>query len=316
MQKQTWQLITMTRTALFIAAVLFCGSSIICSIKLGWHEQETEFDKWLIVSIFLAVEICKYTFFPLAQQQLKNSKYWSAGLGLIASVLLLISIVATVAFFETGAANSISTARMSSNAYQSAQKDLNGLESQIESILRAQSTFSKKENFGTATTKQNATLSELRMKRDAALQRLNSVTVIPESGLHSIFNKAAELLNLSVSSIRLTTYLLAAIIIDVCGIMCLMQLTMTSSSETETVTSPKKQHVTAVATVKRNAAEINETLKQEIAAGDYGDKPVMRKIIRETGVRHPAVKLIFDSLIDDGKLKRSGNGFELVRVES
>lgn len=308
----------LSKAPLFIAAVIFCGGSLLCSIKLGVAEQHSEFDKWLIGSFVVGMEICKFTFFPLAVNQ---SFAWSAGLNLIASVLLLVSIVASVAFFETGASNSLMQARASSEIYQSALSDVHSLDAQIASNNRAMETFSRKQNFGTATTNINATLNELRAKRDRALVKLNSVVVSPTSGLHSMFKSVASFLSVSVSSVRFSAYLLAAIIIDVCGIMCLMQLTRSKPDVIDIVAKPD---VTHVATTKRNETkkiattvtqqnqnELARKIKRDIANGVYTENPIMRRVMEAEGIRHQFLKPIVKELENEGVLIKVGKTYQL-----
>jgi len=314
------------KISLLVGVVIVCGGSLLCSVMLWAGEQSSIFAAILFGAFFGAIEICKFSFFPIAAQLIKNNRLAGVSLYSLAFVLLGLSIFATVAFLETGATQSNGLAKTTSTAFRAIESTVTSLDAQIKT-LNANMLRDSQLDFRARAVTQSEQLQQLQGRKERAVSQLINFKAAHTSGVQSIFSRLSSVSGFDESNVRLTVYTGLAVIVDVCGIVCLLLLTaqpirVTRPIETDTA---KRIAATRARYTKKQAPTISETslehpapfnsksLKLRIADGEFGFIPVMRDIIKSEGVRHPTLKRIFDELIDDGLLVQSGRGFALVK---
>ena len=116
---------------------------------------------------------------------------------------------------------------------------------------------------------------------------------------------------------RQITYTLVAILVDICGIACLLLLVTqkVKKSETEQRIVTVQRNIGSVATNLVTVRCNGETVKRNIVDRVYGEQPIMRKIIAAEGIRHPVLKQVFTALIQEGLMVRVGHSFQLTQTK-
>jgi len=315
----------MKRLALNIAAPLLCVLSASCSIYLWASEQSTVETMVLFGGFALGLELCKFGFFPWARE-LKG--IWSAALYLVAFVLVLISVGATVSLLETGAINNMSQARTSSDSYQSAKNTVESLELEIRTLQGLIKEDAKHDYRGRALS-QSDRLAELRKSKNTAIVAMRNVEIAPASGMQSSFITVATQLNVSVSAVRFWTYAVVAITIDVLAIICIMLLSApatTNATNSLQVIAPVIAPVIADCNEAESSAmnDCNETkssatnnyelIMSEINRGSFGNKFGVTNVMDALELRHHKAKTILENFCNEGQLVRVGKSYKVVEV--
>lgn len=119
----------MDRAIAGLAVVLLCGGSLVCSVLL-WANEQQVFYLMLLASIFATgLELAKFVCFVAskhADTSVKRLGYFALG-----SVLLIVSVFASVAFFEAGTSADVDDEKRSSQEYQQKVQQLNFINEQI-----------------------------------------------------------------------------------------------------------------------------------------------------------------------------------------
>ncbi len=298
---------------LHFAALLLCGGSLLCSVGLWVGEQQTLLAMILAGIFAVALELCKFLFFPVAARQFQQSKIIGALIYFLSLILLGVSIVATVAFLETGTQASINSSLSSSTTFQSLKINLANLQREIETLnLLMQQDLNL--GYRQRSYAQLSKLAALRAEKKQANEQLLSFELTPQNGAHSLFEALAKQMDVTATQVRQAVYMLVAILVDVCGIVCLLLLALQGKKQPIVRDESSVQGFAATKNkVKQNAFF---AVQQKIVRGVYGYKPVMRKIMKTEGLRYSEIKLIFSTLVADGALKKLGRRFALVGVVS
>lgn len=306
----------MKNTPLYLTTFLLCGGSLFCSVGL-WVSQQNNLLTMLLAGVFaVALEMCKFLFFPMAKNQWSNNKTTGFFLYSLSTLLLTISIVATVAFLETGSNQTQNSSIISSDKYKILKQETKSIDRQINTINSLMDA-DLKNGYRQRAYSKSAEIESLRMLKSKSIIKLNSLKQTDPNGIHSLFNSLALMINKPTKQVRQISFTIIAVLIDVCGIVCLLLISSVTTKRCRTlqpvaktvakplqiVTTEPQQHVTT----NCNA----ETLKQKIIAGRYGNRLVMRNIIAKENIRHPELKAIFISLLKDGLLIKNGNAVEL-----
>ena len=296
---------------LYFFGALLCGASLTCSVVL-WAGEHQNFYAMILAGVIAgSLESCKFIFFPIAAQLWQQDKAKGFALYCLSGCLLVLSIFATVAFFETGSNATVKQAVTSSAMYQILSDDVKSLERQIDTMNQLLNA-DLKHDFRARAYNQNKQLDVLNLKKEAAITRLTNLRVEPINGIHSMFNAIANTFNANVETVRHVVYVIAAIFMDVCGIACLMLL----------VTTPYEIKKTSKATADKAAKKVIvndsniEFIEQNIRDGVYGCKPVMRNIVKAESVSYKPLRVLFDKLIAEGVLiELAGKkGFQMAHI--
>lgn len=305
----------LTRLTLITSAILLCGTSLFYSVGFWVSIPSSIESKWFAGATAVAAELCKFAFFPIAAGLVKTSVSKGATVYCLATLLLLLSIVATVAFLETGSIEKIEKQQEESTTYQFTIETIKSLDQEIET-LNGLIRKDMENGFRQRAFTQRPKLNELREEKLQAQRYLENMPGVPSTGVHSLFDNWANKLDKSVISVRQGFYLAVAVLIDVLGIACLLLLasnkitTVPVNAKTETETpniNPTKAKRTT------NNKQKYEYIKERIASGEHGDNPALRNVKADEKIGYPAAKRIFDALVSENKLRFDGNQYELVR---
>ncbi len=297
------------KTPLYIAAIVLCGLSALCSVLMWSGEQNTLAASILFGGFALGLEFCKFAFFPIAA---KIKSILSAGLYLVAFVLLLASVVATVSLLETGVINNKSQARTSSDSYKIAKVTISSLEREINALQRV---IEKDIELGyrKRAIEQREKLAAVKAEKLEAMRLMNNLELTPATGMISLFSTLGDMLNASADKVRFWVYLFIAVMIDVCGIICLILLSSGKSKKSKRVATVIAKHKETKQ--PQIAADIDE-VKQDIKNGSYGPSPVVRRVMEGARIRHPKAKAAFDELLNDGTLVKEGRAYRLTGINT
>lgn len=305
----------MKRLTLLICVVVLCGGSLLCSVGLWSSEQSSLFTQILFGAFFGALELCKFAFFPIAFELFSTRKVTGTLLYLLGFVLLVFSIFATVAYLETGATVAASSARQNSHSYAYSSETIASLEAQIKTVSDNMASDSQY-GYRARAAQQAALLRDLNQQKFEAINSINDIQVNDYSGVQSIFSKLSSTLSVEQSSLRLLVYTLLAIFIDVCGIACLIVLSIKPATKKQKQPVKKRSQEQLIKSVELVAetpkkSESIEAIKERIVSGEYGDKPIARDIKDKERVGYSKVKKAFSELVDEGLVHRLPKGFQL-----
>lgn len=296
-----------------VAAALLCSGSLFCSVGLWVKEQNTILAMILAGVFASALELCKFAFFPAASKLFSQDKVKSIPLFFLAFILLAVSIVATVAFLETGSNVTLSKSLKSSATHQILTKEIKSFDQQIATVnglLQAD----LENNYRKRAYDNSEKLALLRQAKNKSVDKLIHLKVKPTNGIHSLFATLSNKTGFSETSVRQLTYVIVAVLVDICGIACLLLLTVSNAKE-KTATLEKTIANKTVVNESRKTNNL-QPLRQKILDGCFGDKPVMRKIIEQEKVRHPDLKKLFIDMIKSGELRKVGKGVELAGISN
>ena len=312
----------MIRFALTLAAILLCGISIFCSVVLWYNEMPNSLAAVIFGIAACGVELCKFVFIPVAS---KRNGLSTVPLVLTGCLLLVFSVFSTVSFLEATASESISDARNHSYDYQSKLKTIQSIELEIQLNIQAKQK-AVEFNFRKEARGYDETLANLRHQLAKYRQQLGQIKIVSQRGTLSIFDSVSDSFQLPPKETRLVVYTIIAILIDVCGILCLIVLTgvretkkpamegdvtnVTKNATNETKKETKKCNEKPATKKPCNEAQI---LKREIARGKYGMQPTMKACITGT-LRHKIVSRIFSELISEGVMWREGRKYHLKKA--
>ncbi len=204
-------------------AFLLCGFSLVCSVAL-WVSKQTDLENMILAGVFATgIEFCKFAFFPLAKKT--QSVFWSLFLYLIAIILVAFSAYATVVFLESGEKFKHDKLTAKSFVYQTHQNTIHNIDTEISNLLDGQDK-DLKGKYSTRGYSISDQLKQLRSDKEIAISKLNDVAQISADGTDSVFITIAEMLQITVSQARLLLFLIGAILIDLCSIICLIALTV------------------------------------------------------------------------------------------
>jgi len=312
------------------SAALLCGGSLFCSVML-WVNEQTFLLGMVLAGVFVTgLEVSKYTLFVAAK---KSSKlYQQFGYNSLAVILLILSILTSVAFFESGTVKSIEQTKRESLVYQQQVKQLDFINQQIEitqSLIRADA----ENNYRQRSYEQMSRLNELYDKQSLQSHQINQIPE-PSTGINSVLVVLSNTLHLRTEQVRFFLFLTLAVLIDVSGVACLLFATRPREekyqqvnekirdSPSEPVVSNYPKRVSSkrpregnkqrrVNTANSTLSERASLVANKVLEGVYGQEPVVRNIIKTEGCRHDVVKAAFDHLIALGRLTKQGKQYVL-----
>lgn len=277
---------------------------------------KTTSNAMILAGVFaVALELCKFAFFPVAAAQLnQGNKLSAAALGLLSFLLLMVSIYATVVFLETGTTRNIEHITQSSGIYQQVKNTITNIDQQI-STVNALMAEDLSHGYRQRSYANLPALQQLRHEKTQAVDRLQSLQ-ITTSGVQSLFASIASQTGASAVTVRLSVYATVAVLVDICGITCLLLLAGRNAQKTfeeQLEKQPEKQ------LKKRFEEQPDEDLitqhsviRDAILQGDFGRKPSVRKVMVAYKISYPTASKCMQQLLADNELTRVGQRYELV----
>ncbi|PHS20211.1 MAG: hypothetical protein COA86_02665 [Kangiella sp.] len=287
----------MNKSLLAIAGFLLCGGSLFCSVAL-WVGMQNGLFATVLAGVFSgALEICKFVFFPIAIGLWIKSKWFSFFLLLLAAFLLLVSIVATVSFLESAVIADEDEKLKQSMVYKITEAELLSLNNELTTLNKlidkdAEAGYRKR------AYQESGRLKELHELIGVKVKELGAVGVGVNGG--GLFHAVAKVLGETDDNVRLVVFSLVAVLVDVCGITCLIVVSR--------VDVKAQQAITKSVLVSTDGVSI----KEKIATGVYGRKLIVRNIVAKEKISYPVLKRTLSELINDGVVKKISGRYELV----
>lgn len=205
------------------AAILLCAGSMICTVALWVNEQNSLWAMLLAGTFAGSLELCKFAFFPLAARTWETNRATGAFLYLLAGILLVASIGASVAFLETGTRQQLGEQQTNSAEYLAAEQNIASLQQRIDT---ANELIAKDADSGyrQRAYERLPELEKLIDQKNAAVSQLKTIDTASQEGAGALFEIVAEATRQQADSVRHIAYFSAAILVDVCGIVALMLL--------------------------------------------------------------------------------------------
>ena len=264
----------------------------------------------------MGLEVAKFSLFVAAKKSrgvVAQTGYYG-----LAMVLLVLSVLTSVAFFESGTVKGVEQAKRESLAYVQQVKQLNFINEQIALTQKLIKTDADN-NYRQRSYEQMTRLNNLYDKHAALSEQLDLI-VAPSTGINSVLVSIGSTLHLRTEQVRFFLFFVLAVLIDVSGVACLLFATKSNSENTLTTVIRKRQarrptanprDSPAVNHSKNSLTERAEVIANKVLVGAYGESPVVRKIIERERVRHDVVKCAFEHLMAIGKLSKQGKQYVL-----
>mgnify|MGYP000685476459 CR=1 FL=1 len=323
---------------LMVSAFLLCLGSLGCSVALFVMEQQEIWGMVLSGAFATALELCKFAFFPIGLSLVFDSSNYKKVSGVfvlgVGLVLLVVSVGASVGFFESATTNKESTERKQGDQYVFLKSDIDNIDQQITKVNRVVDRY-----MGIDQQKQAllamGKLDKLRIERRAAIDHISNIPVEAKGSATSIFFVVANSVGKDRDSVRYWGYFWIATLIDVCGVIALLLLSSVYSSLNEAgdtneggttslneikTDEPVKESKTPKETNEANGNHGKKTEKdlslvvEKILSGAYGDRLSVRPITEDwqsIKLNSVTLKEILLKMIDDGQVKKEGRYYYL-----
>ncbi len=307
-----------------LSTLLLCMVTLASTV-LFWSSMPTDqTGKVLAAVTAIALEACKYSFFPAGVYYLKKRNAGGALLLIIGVVLVGISVAATTGFLENAYNQQTQSAQQNSLEYQTKKQQLNSLQQQIDSLNNLVAADAQG-SFRTRAIQTAAQVKILEQQRDNALAEIKGYRETAQGNAQSLFSVLAVPLGASPEAIRQSAFIGLAVIVDICAIAGLLALggmgKKTAQVHTAQPLQPPPKAVEPAATKSQPAAQQKPVdltapeneLAEKILAGTYGQPPAVRRIIQEGNVRHHIAKKVLEYLVEQNKVRRDGKQYQLVQ---
>ncbi|WHI46789.1 hypothetical protein [Microbulbifer sp. VAAF005] len=316
-----------------LAALIFCGTSVVFTVGL-WISIPSAEGQPLVWGLTAggivagltatALELCKFSFAPLGLWLRSKGRPIGNVLLTLWPFLVLISIAATVGFLESHTAEQKQLNTRNSLEYQTMQQQLSSLEQQINNLNGIIATDAAN-NYRKRAIKTAEQLENLEQRRSEAIAQLKAIQGSGSDSAQAAFSGLALLTHTDPQKLQYSAFLALAVITDLVGLVALLAfnsaLTVVSDDADKPETSTEDQQSdpndceisTESATACDNGLnEMQKSLAERIAAGEFGPKPVLRNINREVKGGNNVVQPVFEYLEKQGVLERAGRGFALI----
>lgn len=317
---------TFKTTTAMICGITFAAISIYCSALLWWSFAETLTDQIIAAIIGSGFVVCQYLFHA-------NKNY------LTTAVLFTISAAATVGWIESRY-DSIKTNDLTSNtSYTEKSKTL----TQLNKTLALQNLSAQNDLANTSanyTGRANRTLNQAKQTQAAIARIETEIEHLKNSDISS--KKSGATIANHLDQYRWILWALLAAMIDLIPMRCFAiangqntakknqkiatqnvakNVTATiQNSRTVAPQPPQKQPATILRSVAPNDTNNVAKLKQydfktdhiaeEIKRNEYGDKPSIRRVMKQHNIRYEQTKNIFDELIRMNVIQQHGNRYQ------
>jgi len=326
------------KNTLIVSAFLLCLGSLGCSVALFVMEQQEVWGMVLSGVFATALELCKFSFFPIGFFLLFDSSNYrkvSGGFVLVLGfVLLVVSVGASVGFFESATTSTDNTERKKGDQYIFHKNNIDDIDKQITKVNRVIDRYMDIDQQQRALSAMKK-LDSLRIEKRSAIDMISTVTLEAKGSASSVFKVIANGVGGEGNDIRYWAYFSVATLIDICGVVALLLLSSDYFSPNDTKTKDGAG-VTNVDTKKADKTnKKNEVLKEmdgvdvidgyetendfspvveKILSGAYGNRLSVRPITEDwksIKLNSITLKEILIKMIDDGEVKKEGRFYYL-----
>ncbi|BBM04187.1 hypothetical protein [Microbulbifer sp. GL-2] len=318
-----------------VAALIFCGTSVVFTIGLWVSIPSAEGEPliWGITAGGLvagltaaALELCKFSFAPLGLWLKRKGRSIGNVLLILWPFLVLISIAATVGFLESNTTKQQQSIAVNSAEYQALKQQLNSYNRRINNINEIITGY-KAGNFKKVALETDERLDELEENRDKTLAQLKAVQGSTANSAQAAFTGWATLTHLDPQKLQHSAFLALAVITDLVGLIALLAfnsaLNVYSNHSLQSWGKGKNQHqgkcvseeVTHTTMPENSLSELQQELAERIMDGEFGARPVLRKLNDKFKGGNNFVRPVFEYLLLKGEIKRKGKGFILASYD-
>lgn len=304
------------------SALMLCLVSLACSILL-WVSIPTDlFGKALAGITATALEVCKFAFFPAGLFIFTRNRLGGIALWILGSLLLGISVAATIGFLENAHNQQSQSQQQQSIAWQTKQQQLESLETQINNLnqMIAVDSANGYRQRGYDNAHQVEKLEQVRSQLLADVRNLENSASGSAGSLFSVMGMALRVSSVEARQLAFTGL---AIILDVCAVAALLTLaalrlenppqnTRTATETPAKASTPKKPAANNVFT-QQQLSPNEQALARRILAGEFGQPPSVRQIVTQAKGGHATVKKIMEHLLQTDQVRREGKRYYLVQ---
>lgn len=240
---------TMNKQILILAGLILILISIVCEVMLFIDYADNRIDKIIAGLSAAALVVCQFSFVPLAIKKWQTNKVLAMFISSIICVLFMVSVSGTAAFFESRFSSKNDVLTKTSNEYMLKQKTINDLFI-MHNLFIDSANKAKEEGNNWYAGEQLKEASKINKQRLELIESLKEIEVTPKDSGTAL----AKALDKS----RWTLWLLMAILVDLCPIVCFASLNITS----ERLTNDKKENLKRITETIRRQMEYDESKKQ------------------------------------------------------
>ncbi|MFS1525795.1 hypothetical protein ACL7TT_17065 [Microbulbifer sp. 2304DJ12-6] len=212
---------TFWRYVIGLAALIFCGTSLVFSVGLWISIPAAEAGKLVAGLTACALELCKFAFAPFGLWLRTQGRALGYVLLLLWPLLVVISIAATVGFLAGHTAQQQQLNARGSVEYQTFKQKLASIEQQITSLNGVIKTDAKN-GYRQRALKTVERLAALEQQRNQVLAQLNTLRVPATDSAQAAFANLAALIHINPTALQQGGLLALAIVTDVVGLVALL----------------------------------------------------------------------------------------------
>ncbi|WKD48360.1 hypothetical protein [Microbulbifer spongiae] len=212
---------TFWRYVIGLAALIFCGTSLVFSVGLWISIPAGEAGKLVAGLTACALELCKFAFAPFGLWLRAQGRALGYVLLLLWPLLVVISIAATVGFLAGHTAQQQQLNVQGSVEYQTFTQKLTSIEQQITSLNSVIKTDAKN-GYRQRALKTVERLAALEQQRNQVLAQLNTLRVPATDSAQAAFANLAALIHINPAALQQGGLLALAIVTDVVGLVALL----------------------------------------------------------------------------------------------
>lgn len=315
-----------TRIILKSAGILLCIVSLIFTVKLTVSMADNDFDKVLMATYGLAIELCKWIFIPLGVALLSSSKrIYALPCLVVGFVVVVVSVFASLGFLTSQNFQSTRAAASSSPEYLLLRRQIDNKQYQIEAIQERLNKDAKS-NFilvrSNSSTKALQEIRSLEQEQEVLVSKLNGFDSRQYSSSGSLFVGLSSLLKKSVEWVELVAYVLTSVLVELCGMIALGLTCFSSAQENkEAAAKGQNRRRPNVRTSLKKAADgipdtgtedglNNRYIKAREMISKKEIKPSFRSFKKALNVGDDTVRRYIDKLLEEGVIQKRGRGYE------
>lgn len=258
-------------------------------------------DRALAYGAAAALTVCQCVFYAAAQ----HMQGWQKLKFLSTSFLLLsVSVIATAGWAESRYQANHATTLNSDTLYLLKLQRAKNLSKDASTITQAAAS-DRKANYRTKAAEKIEQGTLLDDKLSAQIKEL-------EQYKPSSTGNNSETIATAISQVRWGIWLLIAVLIDICQMLCAAYVSRNVTPEKKRSETPPKNHeepAPKLTATEETHSDLTDQIAHEINAGTWGDTPAIRRVMDAHKIRHPIAIVVFDNLQQRGIIRREGNRF-------
>jgi len=289
--------------------------------------------QWIFGAFAVALEMCKYAFFPIGWWLWRQSKKAAGGVFVLMGFsLVLVSVGASVSFMEGGTRSGEQVQLQASESYQALSRKLYRLEARMDTrnALAAKGLDGYMITVGTDNLN-NA--DSLESQWQLIFQERQQLEPQQVEGVSVFFSLLADRLGVPEAGVRFWCFVSLAVFVEVCAVALLWWLSLppaplketssasaavehshcaTGAHRREPLPSIEQQAQQPLPTVA-DESRLSEKAQKVVAAIRNGGEPIVNRFTQgEPPIRHNHVKAAFSFLEACGEIEREGQGYRHV----